>query len=137
VIHWIAATTKYPLPNTTKPLMDTSEYPSLPNLNQLHARLAANSRHVEAVIDSQLDGIERLFTASTAGDWSAVAEATRYLAALKPDRVGPDVIREARYVFEELSHATETDGAKQPKHLASLLAACRVARKKSGSRVFR
>ncbi len=106
--------------------MDTSEYPSLPNLNQLHARLAANSRHVEAVIDSQLDGIERLFSATTAEDWAAVAEASRLLSEQVPDRVGPDVIREARYVFDELSHAP--DGAKRPKHLASLLAACRLAR---------
>ncbi|NOZ40563.1 MAG: hypothetical protein GXP24_10095 [Planctomycetes bacterium] len=108
--------------------MDTSDYPSLPKLNQLHARLAANSRHVGAVIDSQLDGIERLFSATTAEDWAAVAEASRYLAELKPDRVGPDVIREARYVFDELSH--NSAGSKQPKHLASLLSACRLARKK-------
>ncbi len=107
--------------------MDTSEYPSLPNLNQLHARLAANSRHVGAVIDSQLDGIERLFSATTAEDWAAVTEASRFLAELKPGRVGLDVIREARYVYDELSHAS--DGTKQPKHLASLLAACRLARK--------
>ncbi|NOZ40910.1 MAG: hypothetical protein GXP24_11890 [Planctomycetes bacterium] len=112
--------------------MDTSDYPSLPNLSQLHARLAANSRHVEAVIDSQLDGIERLFSATTAQDWQAVAKASHYLAELQSDQVGPDVVREARHVFEELSHAA--DGAKQPKHkqpkhLASLLAACRNARK--------
>ena len=112
--------------------MDTSDFPSLPNLNQLHARLAANSRHVEAVIDSQLDGIERLFSATTAEDWSAVAEASRYLAELNPDRVGPDVIREARHVVDELSREElghTSEGAKQPKHLASLLAACRLARK--------
>lgn len=107
--------------------MDTSDYPSLPNLSQLHARLAANSRHVEAVIDSQFDGIERLFSATTAEDWTAVAEASRFLAGLKPDRVGVDVIREARQVFDELRHQAEEP--KQPKHLASLLAACRVARK--------
>lgn len=124
--------------------MDTSDYPSVPNLSQLHARLAANSRHVEAVMNSQIDGIEQLFTATTAQDWPAVAEASRYLAGLEPDRVGVDVIREARYVFEELSHGieghdTEGHGAeshgaeaskKQPKHLASLLIACRDARKK-------
>ncbi len=109
--------------------MDTSEYPSLPNLNRLHARLAANSRHVEAVIDSQLDGIERLFSAATAEDWSAVAEASRYLSCLKPGRVGIEVIREARYVFDELRH--EAGETKQPKHLQKLLAACRVARKES------
>ncbi len=107
--------------------MDTNEYPSLPNLSQLHARLAANSRHVEALVDSQLDGIERLFSATTAEDWTAVAEASRYLAGLKPDRVGVDVIHKARLVFDELSHAAEV--SKQPKHLASLLAACRVARR--------
>jgi len=117
-----------PLTTHHPPRMDTSEYPSLPNLSQLHARLAANSRHVEAVVDSQLDGIERLFSATTAEDWSAVAEVSRYLAKQNPDRVGPDVIREARYVFDELSHAA--DGTKQPKHLSSLLAACREARRK-------
>ena len=109
--------------------MDTSAYPSLPNLSLLHARLAANSRHVEAVIDSQLDGIERLFSATTAQDWHAVAEASRYLAELQPDEVGPDVVRKARQVFEELSHAA---GDKiQPKHLSSLLVACRAVRKQS------
>ena len=62
-----------------------------------------------------------------------MAEASRYLAEQNPGRIGPDVIREARNVFDELSrdelrHASE--GAKQPKHLASLLAACRLARKR-------
>lgn len=107
--------------------MDTSDYPSLPNLSQLHARLAANSRHVAAVIDSQLDGLERLFAATTAQDWPAVAEASRYLAELQPDQVGHDVVREARYVLEELNHAPE--GPKQPKHLDTLLAACLAVRK--------
>ena len=108
--------------------MDTSDYPSLPKLNQLHARLAANSRHIEAVIDSQIDVIERLFSASTAGDWRAVAEASCYLAQLQPDQVGPDIIREARHVFEELGHAPT--GPKQPRHLGPLLAACRAVRKR-------
>jgi len=108
--------------------MDTSDYPSLPNLSQLHARLAANSRRVEAVVDSQLDGIERLFSASTAGDWPAVAKASRFLADSPPERVGTDVIRAAQYVIEELSHASGT--LNPPKHLATLLAACRCVRKK-------
>lgn len=117
--------------------MDTSDFPSLPNLNQLHARLGANSRHVEAVINSQLDGFERLFSATTAEDWSAVAEASRFLSKQKPDRVGADVVRQAQYVLEELSRnelSHEAEGASQPKHLASLLAACRLARKSSGIR---
>ena len=108
--------------------MDTSDYPSLPNLSQLHARLAANSRHVEAVIDSQFDGIERLFSAATAQDWNAVAEASRYLAKLQPDHLGREIVHEARQVFEELSHAS--DQTPHPKHLDSLLAACRAVRKR-------
>lgn len=107
--------------------MDTSDYPSLPKLNQIHARLAANSRRVEAVVDSQMDGIERLFSATTSEDWDAVAEASRYLAALSPEQVGSDVVREARYVFDELSHSSAH--TQQPKHLVQLLSACRLARK--------
>ena len=107
--------------------MDTSDYPSLPKLNQLHASLAANSRRVEAVVDSQLDLIERLFTALIAEDWPKVAETSRMLAQSKPEQVGIDVIREARHVYHELSHAA--DGTQQPKHLASLVAACRARRK--------
>jgi len=106
--------------------MDTSDYPSLPNLSQIHARLAANSRRVEAVVDSQLGGIDRLLSATIAEDWEVVAQATRYLAAQSPDDVGNDVVREARYVFEELSQAPHRSNP--PKHLASLLAACRSVR---------
>ena len=119
--------------------MDTSDYPSLPNLNQMHARLAADSRRVEAVIDSQLDEIERLFSATIAQDWTAVAEAARYLAALPPESIGPpaesleaaekigaDVIREARHVYNELSHSPQP--TQPPQHLALLLSACRLAR---------
>ena len=43
--------------------MDTDRYPSLPDLAQIHARLSANSRRVEAVVDTQLQGIERLLSA--------------------------------------------------------------------------
>ena len=107
--------------------MDTHDYPSLPNLAQLHARLAANSRRVEAIVDEQLAGIERLLSATIAEDWQAVAEASTYLANQNPDDIGADVIREARTVCEELSAAPLT--ASKPKHIAKLLAACRAARK--------
>lgn len=107
--------------------MDTNDYPSLPNLAQVHARLSANSRRVEAVVDAQLGGIERLLSATIAEDWEAVAHATRYLAEQDPEEVGTEIIREARYVFEELSQAPLR--TKKPKHLANLLAACRTARK--------
>ena len=108
--------------------MDTSDYPSMPNLNLLHARLAAQSRRVTGVVDSQVDGIEqdgfeRLFSATSAQDWRAVAEASRYLASLRAEQVGTVIIREARHVCDELSQGPAR--AEQSKHLASLLAACR------------
>jgi hypothetical protein len=106
--------------------MDTNDYPSLPNLNRLHASLAANNRRVEAAIDAQLDGIERLFSAMVAEDWPAVAEASRILAQSRPEQVGVDVIREARHVCSELRHAPAD--AREPKHLTHLLAACRAVR---------
>ena len=108
--------------------MDSSEYPSLPELSQIHARLSANSRRVEAVVDAQLQGIERLLSATIAEDWEAVAEATRYLADQNPEDVGSEIIREARTVYEEMSQAPHA--TQKPKHLVNLLAACRAARKK-------
>ncbi len=108
--------------------MDTNKYPSLPNLSQMHSRLASNSRRVEAVVDEQLDGIERLFSAATAEDWEAVAKATQYLADLEPDQIDGNVIRTARQLSQEIGSATSD--VKRPKHLASLLEACRAVRKK-------
>jgi len=108
--------------------MDTDEYPSLPNLSQIHSRLASNSRRVEAAIDSQFDGIERLFSATTAEDWEAVAKATKYLANLEPDQIDSRVIRSARRLSQEIGSAASS--VKRPKHLASLLEACRAVRKK-------
>lgn len=106
--------------------MDTSEYPSLPNLAQAHARLAAQSRRVEQLVDAQLDGVERLFSAATAGDWEAIALASLYLAKQDPGDLGEEVVRQARLLCEELARARSR--TRPPKHLASLLAACRSAR---------
>jgi len=106
--------------------MDTNEYPSLPNLSQIHSRLASQSRRVEAVVNSQLDGIERLFSASMAEDWEGVAEASKYLANLEPDQIDSNVIRTARQLSQEIGSASNI---KKPKHLASLLEACRAVRK--------
>ena len=108
--------------------MDTSEYPSLPNLARMHARLSADSRRVQRIIDGQLDAIERLFFASTCEDWDAVAQASRQLAT--DDNVSPEVVQQAREVLEELS-THHPNGLKRPKHLAGLLAACREARVRS------
>lgn len=106
--------------------MDTSEYPSLPNLAQVHARLAANSRRVGKVVDAQLDGIERLFTAATQGDWEAIAQASRYLAKQDPAHLDGEVIRQARQVCDELAQARSR--TRPPKHLPTLLEACRFVR---------
>ena len=89
--------------------MDTSEYPSLPNLAQVHARLASNSRRVEAAVDAQLDGIERLFTATTTGDWEAIAQVSRYLAKQDPAHLDGEVIRQARQVCDELARALRAE----------------------------
>jgi hypothetical protein len=107
--------------------MDTSEYPSLPNLAQVHVRLAANSRRVETVVNSHLDGIERLFAAATTGDWEAIAQASRFLAKQDPAHLDGEVIRQARQVCDELAQARLR---RQPlRHLSTLLEACRSMRR--------
>lgn len=108
--------------------MDTSDYPSLPNLNRLHASLATGRRDVEAVVDSQINVIERLFSAAVDEDWSQVAKLSRYLAESKAEVVGTAVVREAQSVMIELSH--EPNGpSNRSRHLPKLLAACRAVRK--------
>ena len=110
--------------------MDTSDYPSLPNLAQMHARLAVDNQRVESLIDAQLDGIEKLFVATTAEDWKAVANVSRQLAEMKPTDKYVEVIKNARQVCRELN-AMSAEPMKAPKHLATLLAACRAARQRS------
>lgn len=108
--------------------MDRNSYPSLQSLAQTHARLAANARRVEEIIDSQLDGIERLFTAATTGDWEAIAQASRYLAKQDPAHIDVEIIRQARKLCDELAHARSKKCG--PKHLATLIDACRNVRRK-------
>lgn len=106
--------------------MDTTDYPSLPNLARMHSRLAADSRRVAMLVEAQLDAIERLFDATTAENWQGVAQASKVLAELTPEEVGPEVVNEAKLVYEEMTHpATEM---REPKHLVKLLAACRAVR---------
>ena len=105
--------------------MDTQDYPSLPNLAQVHARLAANSRRVEKVVDAQLDGIQRLFHAATTGDWEAIAQASRWLAKQDPAHLDHEVISQARHVCDELARARSRKNP--PKHLPNLIEACRLA----------
>jgi len=107
--------------------MDTSDYPSLPNLSRLHSRLARDGRRVEQIVDGHLDNVERLFRASTIGDWDAVAKVSGQLAALKPHQASNDVVHKAKLVSDELQGLPS--GTRKPKHLADLLAACRELRK--------
>jgi hypothetical protein len=89
----------------------------------MHLRLAADSRRVEQIVEQQLDAIERLFRATVSEDWAGVVSATRMLAGQKPEEVGAEVVNQARQVYDELLHAAS--GMTPPKHLSSLLEACR------------
>lgn len=110
--------------------MDTSDYPSLPNLNQLNARLAVSNRRVEALVDAQLDDIERMFSAVTREDWVDVHALSRRIAAANAETVGREVVREARFVVHEMSYQTHTaEQLKSPTRLSQLLTACRSVRK--------
>ena len=108
--------------------MDTDELPSLPNLAKMHALLAVNNRRVEAVVDARLDAVERLFSATTSEDWEAVAKATKFLAALDPNEIDENILRTAQKLCEEIGR--EKEKMKRPKHLSTLLEACRAAKKK-------
>jgi hypothetical protein len=111
--------------------MDTTNYPSLPNLARIHARLATDARRVEQIVEQQLDIIERLFHATIAEDWLGVASVTRILANLKPEEASPEIINEARKLYQELIH--DATGLKHPKHLTGLLEACRAVRTRTRS----
>ncbi len=106
--------------------MDTTDYPSLPKLAKMHARLAVDSRRVENTMDAQLDGIGRLLSACDAEDWQAVAHISEYLAKLTPDLENAQVVHTARQLCDNLRREEAQQTA--PKHLDKLLAACRAVR---------
>ncbi|MEM9353337.1 MAG: hypothetical protein AAGA92_10015 [Planctomycetota bacterium] len=107
--------------------MDTTDYPSMARLSQMHALLSVQARRAESVVDSMLDGIERLIAASAMRDWSGIAEATAELADLQPDHGNAEIVRHARHVVEELQSPHRAYSG-QPRHLPQLLAACRAVR---------
>ncbi|QEG36832.1 hypothetical protein [Bythopirellula goksoeyrii] len=109
--------------------MDTTDYPSLPNLARMHSRLAVDSRRVNDIVDAQLDAIERLFHATTAEDWQGIALASKMLSELTPEEVGPEVVLEAKLVYEEMTHSASE--MRRPKHLGRLLDACRAVRSRA------
>ena len=83
---------------------------------------------VDAQLDAQLDGIERLLSASVAEDWPTVKHISKYLAMLTPDEQNEHVVDAARHVCDELDKhqvAPQTT----PKQLGKLLAACRAVSK--------
>ena len=108
--------------------MESQAYPSLQSLNRAHGRLAINARRVTQIVNTQLDGIERLFNAAISGDWEAIAQASRFLARQEPNSLDAVVIHEARKLCEEL--AATRSRISGPKHLASLIEACRNVRQR-------
>lgn len=106
--------------------MDSNEYPSVPNLAQMHVRLATDCRRVEAVVDSQSASMEQLLTAASNEDWEKVVQASRHLANLRTDQVDVEVIRTARELCREFEQSSVN--GKKPMYLARLLAACRATR---------
>lgn len=100
--------------------MDTSDYPSLPNLAQHFARLAVNNRRVLDVVDGQFYSAQRLFDATVSHDWHLVEKVSRYLADHTIDQ---NLARTARKVCDELRQGPP--GPNGPHHLNQLLAECR------------
>ena len=108
--------------------MDTSDYPSLPNLTLMHVRLAANSRRVQEVVDGQLCSLERLLKATANENWPLVEEVSQVLAHLPPKGEDGNLVLTARKVVDELQEGTP--GPHGPAHLAKLLAECRAAQRR-------
>ncbi len=107
--------------------MDPSSYPSLQSLAKCNAQLAANSRRVEHIADTQLDGIERFFQAATTGNWESIAQASRYLAKQDSTMLDEQVILHARQLCIELAQARSRPS--EPKSFANLIEACRSSRR--------
>lgn len=103
--------------------MDLSEYPSLSRLAVFSAKLASQNRQVEAVVDAQLDEVERLFRAVSERDWDAVLRLSEQLAGQPKDRADKAVVRSARKVCDAL--VRDPSGAKARRGLDALLDACR------------
>jgi hypothetical protein len=112
--------------------MDSTEYPSLGRLAVLNAQLARQSRAVEAVVDGQLDHVERLFRAAAARDWDAVLQISELLIAEVQsggEFQGSDdrgIVRSARELCDVLRRDASAPNVST--QLAELLSACRSAK---------
>lgn len=110
-----------------------SEYPSLGGLARANAQLRVQSRRVETVVEAQLDGVERLFRAATAGDWNALARVSDELSSQPPDAQNKAVVRSACKVCDLLRR--DPTGRRASRKLAELLHACHMtkARRRAAS----
>jgi hypothetical protein len=102
------------------------DYPSLGRLAGLSAQLAAQAARVTAIVDNQLDQVERLFRAAVKPDWTEVASVAQQLASQARSPENAAVIRSAAKVRDALR--TDPTGAKAARSLAKLLDACRAAK---------
>lgn len=106
--------------------MDMHDYPSLGRLARLSAQLATQSARVTAIVDAQLDEVERLFRAAVKPDWHEVASAVQHLASQPRSPENAALIRSAAKVRDALR--TDPTGAKAARSLAKLLDACRATK---------
>lgn len=106
--------------------MDATEYPSLGKLAGLTFQLGMQARQVEAVVDAQLDEVERLFRAVADCDWDAVLRLSEALANQAKEQADKAVVRSARKVRDALRR--DPSGSKIGRPVGELLAACRSAR---------
>lgn len=107
--------------------MDLNDYPSLGRLARLSAQLAAQSARVTAIVDAQLDQVERLFRAAVKPDWQEIARAAGELAEQPRSSENSTVIRSAKKVCDALR--ADPTGAKAVRSLGKLLDACRSAKR--------
>lgn len=112
--------------------MDTSDYPSLAQLSRLNAQLAVHCSRIDAVINGQLDVVERLFRAATDHDWEAVARASQDLALQPVDSENTTIVQSAWRVCEALRR--DPSGGKAGSKLAMLLSACRATKARGARR---
>lgn len=112
--------------------MDTGDYPSLGRLAQFNAQIAAQNARVAAVVDIQLDPVERLFRAAAEDDWQAAIELSEQLAVQLAESEDQSLIAAAQDFRQALR--CDPSGAMAKRPLAFLLAACREAklRRQSG-----
>jgi hypothetical protein len=103
--------------------MDTSDYPSLGRLAMFSAQLSAQNQRAAAVVDGQLDEVERLFRAAAAGDWQSLLNLSEQLVVQLTDAADQPLVRKARKASEALRR--NPVGRTTTRHINELLNVCR------------